>query len=89
VAITVGSDGTLSPQQVSVPAFFALELTVRNRTASTLTIRWDASEPSGTFRVGAGKIGTRRVAGVKPGRYPLAVDGAGTATVVSGSEPGP
>jgi hypothetical protein len=89
VAITVGSDGTVSPQQVSVPAFFALELTVHNSTAGRVTVRWDASDPSGPFDVGAGKTGTRRVAGVKPGRYPLAVQGAGTATIVSGSEPGP
>jgi hypothetical protein len=89
VAITVGSDGTISPQEVSVPAFFALGLEVRNRTAGPLTVRWDASEPSGTFQVGAGKVGSRRVNGVKPGRYPLTVSGAGTATIVSGSAPGP
>jgi hypothetical protein len=89
VAVTVGSDGTVSPQRVSVPAFLALELQVRNRTGGAITVTWKASEPSGSFEVGAGKVGTRRVAGVKQGSYPLAVQGAGTATVVSGAEPGP
>jgi hypothetical protein len=89
VAVTVGSDGTVSPQRVSVPAFLALELQVRNRTGGSITVTWNASEPSGSFEVGAGKVGTRRVAGVKKGSYPLAVQGAGTATVVSGTEPGP
>src|SRR3954447_7542258 len=89
VAVTVGSDGTLSPASVAVPAFLALELRVRNRTAGLITVSWTASEPSGTFEVGAGKVGSRRVAGLKKGRYPLTVSGAGTATVVSGAQPGP
>jgi septal ring-binding cell division protein DamX len=89
VDVTVGSDGTVAPQEVDVPAFFALELRVRNRTGGSITVRWTASEPSGTFEVGAGKTGSRRVAGVKAGRYPLAVTGAGTATVVAGAAPGP
>jgi hypothetical protein len=89
VEVTVGSDGTVSPRQVAVPAFLALELRVRNRTGGPIEVTWDASEPAGTFSVGAGKLGTRRVAGVKKGSYPLSVAGAGTATVVSGAEPGP
>jgi predicted small lipoprotein YifL len=89
IAVTVGPDGTVAPARVSVPAFLALELQVRNRTGGSLTITWNASEPSGSFEVGAGKLGTRRVAGVKRGSYPLAVQGGGTATVVAGAEPGP
>jgi hypothetical protein len=89
VSVTVGADGTVSPQTVSVPAFLALELRVRNRTGGAITVTWNASEPSGSFEVGAGKVGSRRVAGVRKGSYPLAVQGAGTATVVSGAEPGP
>jgi hypothetical protein len=89
VAVTVGSDGSVSPKTVSVPAFLALELRVRNRTGGPITVTWNASEPSGSFQVGAGKVGARRVAGVRQGSYPLAVQGAGTATVVSGAEPGP
>jgi hypothetical protein len=89
VSVTVGTDGTVSPQTVSVPAFLALELRVRNNTGGAITVTWNASEPSGTFEVGAGKVGSRRVAGVRKGSYPLAVQGAGTATVVSGAEPGP
>jgi hypothetical protein len=89
IEVTVGSDGTISPHQVNVPAFLALELRVRNRTASTLRVGWTASEPSGTFDVGAGKVSSRRVAGLKRGTYFLAIDGAGTAAITAGAEPGP
>jgi hypothetical protein len=89
IAITVGSDGGVSPRTVSVPAFLALELQVRNRTAAPITVTWNASAPAGAFEVGAGKVSGRRVAGLKAGSYPLAVTGAGTATVVAGTEAGP
>jgi hypothetical protein len=89
VAVTVGSDGTISPGTVYVPAFFALELRVRNRTAGTLRVSWTASEPSGAFDVGAGKVSSRQVAAPKRGTYFLAIDGAGTAAVVAGGQPGP
>jgi hypothetical protein len=89
VSVTVASDGSVSPATVSVPAFLALDLQVKNRTGGSITVTWEASEPAGPFEVGAGKTGSRRVAGVKPGRYPLRVSGAGDATVVAGAEPGP
>ena len=89
VAVTVGSDGTISPTTVYVPAFFALELQVRNRTGSPLRVSWDASKPTGSFSVGVGKVGTRRVNGLKRGSYFLSIDGAGTVAVVAGAEPGP
>jgi hypothetical protein len=89
VAVTVGPDGTVSPPTVAVPAFLALELQVRNRTGGAVTVTWNASEPAGSFRVAAGATSARRVAGVRKGSYPLAVEGAGTATVISGTEPGP
>jgi hypothetical protein len=89
VEVTVGSDGTISPSTVYVPAFFALELRVRNRTAGTLRASWDASEPAGPFEVGAGKVSARRVAAPKRGTYFLAIDGAGAAAVTVGAQPGP
>lgn len=89
VAVTVGTDGTISPGTVHVPPFLALELQVRNRTGSPLRVSWDASEPKGAFEVGVGKVGTRRVAGLKRGTYFVSIDGAGTAAVVAGAEPGP
>jgi hypothetical protein len=89
VAVTVASDGSVTPATVSVPAFLALDLQVSNRTGGTITVTWEASEPAGPFEVGAGKTGSRRVAGVKAGRYPLVVSGADRAVVVAGAEPGP
>jgi hypothetical protein len=89
VAITVGSDGQVSPAKVDVPAFFAIELKVTNRTAGPLTVRWKASEPAGEFVAATGKTTSRRVAGVKQGSYPLEVSGVGTVTIVAGVVPGP
>lgn len=89
VAVTVGSDGTISPHTVYVPAFFTLQLQVTNRTGSPLRVTWKASAPKGTFEVGVGKVGTRRVGGLKRGTYFLAIDGAGTVAVAAGAEPGP
>jgi hypothetical protein len=89
VELTVGSDGTVTPATVSVPAFLALELRVRNRTAGTLSVTMEHADPPGAFAVGAGKTGTQRLAGVRPGRYVITVAGAGRATLVAGAEPGP
>lgn len=89
VALTVGSDGTVSPDTVSVPAFLALELRVRNRTAGSISVRMEGADPPGPFTVAAGRTSRERVAGVRPGRYAIHVSGAGSATLVSGVEPKP
>jgi hypothetical protein len=89
VAVTVGSDGSVSPRQVDVPSFLALELRVHNRTGGPLNVRWTASEPSGEFTVPGGGTVTRQVAGVKRGLYRIEVESVGVVTVMSGSQPGP
>jgi len=88
VAVTVGTDGTVSPRTVSVPAFLALELQVRNRTPGPIQVTWEGATAA-PFEVAAGTVATHRVAGVRPGRYRLLVQGAGTAVVIAGAEPGP
>ena len=85
----MGSDGSLTPRQVDVPSFFALELRVHNRTASPLTVRWTASEPSGEFTVRSGETVARQVAGVRRGPYRIEIAGVGVVTVMSGTGPGP
>jgi hypothetical protein len=89
VDLRVGPDGGVSPPEVSVPAFLALELRVRNGTAGTIAVTVEGSDPAGPFEVAAGRTGTRRLAGMKAGRYAIAVSGAGRATLVVGAEPGP
>jgi hypothetical protein len=89
VDLRVGPDGGVSPPEVSVPGFLALELRVRNGTAGTIAVTLEGSDPAGPFEVGAGKTGTRRLAGMKPGRYAIVVSGAGRATLIAGAEPGP
>jgi hypothetical protein len=89
VALTVGTDGTISPKAVAVPAFLALELQVRNRTGGAISVSMQGADPPGPFEVAAGETSHERIAGVKKGRYAITVEGVGTATLVSGAEPGP
>src|SRR4051794_19695300 len=89
VALTVGTDGTISPSTVSVPAFLALELQVRNRTGGAIRFTMEGADPPGPFEVAAGATSHARVSGVKKGRYTITIEGVGTATLVSGTEPGP
>jgi hypothetical protein len=90
VPVTLTADGgALSPTVVTIPAFLAVELRVSAKGgAEKLTI----STPSGgTLSVAAGQTATKRLAGLKPGDYPVTTAGGGKATlhVVSGGDPGP
>ena len=81
--------GTLSPTVVTIPAFLAIELRVSAKGgAEKLTI---SAPGGGTLSVAAGKTATKRLAGLKPGDYPVSTAGGGKATlhVVSGGNPGP
>lgn len=88
VTLTV-EGGSLSPTVVTIPAFLAVELRVSAKGgAEKLTI---AAPGGGTLPVAAGQTATRRLAGLKPGDYPVTTAGGGKATlhVVSGGDPGP
>jgi hypothetical protein len=88
VSLVVAADGTISPATVSVPAFLALDLRVRNRTARTIAVTMEGADPPDPLSVPAGRTGRRRLDGVRPGRYAIAA-GAARATLVAGAEPGP
>jgi len=90
VPVTLTADGgSLSPTVVTIPAFLAIELRVSAKGgAEQLTI----SVPGGgTLSVAAGQTATKRLAGLKPGDYPVTTAGGGKTTlhVVSGGDPGP
>jgi hypothetical protein len=85
VDLTIQPDGRVSPATVSVPAFLALELIVHNRTGAPLAVRFHGVR----LDAGSGATVHRRLEGLRKGRYPVRVPGAGTATVVVGVEPGP
>ena len=85
VRFTVDGEG-ITPPQVSVPAFLALELIVANDLPEPVTVRLDGAEP---LTVGPGETGRARLEGRRPGSYEVDAGPAGTALLVTGVEPGP
>jgi hypothetical protein len=90
VPVTLTADGgSLSPTVVTIPAFLAIELRVSAKGgAEKLTI---SAPGGGSLSVAAGRTATKRLAGLKPGDYPVTTAGGGKATlhVVNGGDPGP
>ncbi len=90
VPVTLTADGgALSPTVVTIPAFLAIELQVSAKgSAEKLTI---AAPGGGTLSVAAGQTATKRLAGLKPGDYPVTTAGGGKTVlhVVNGGDPGP
>jgi hypothetical protein len=80
------TDGKISPPQVAVPAFLALELIVRNKSSQQVVVRLEGAEP---MTVGAGDTGRARLEGRKKGSYVVDAGDAGQAVLVTGAEPGP
>ena len=85
VELTVGADG-ITPPEVSVPGFLAIELIIHNETAQAVTVRLEGVEP---LSVEAGDTTRARISGKRPGRYPIDAGPAGSATLVTGVEAGP
>jgi hypothetical protein len=82
---TIGPDG-VDPQQVSVPAFLAIELIVDNRLERPIVVRLEGAEP---ITVGPGSTARARLDGRRPGRYVVNFLSVGQALLVTGAEPGP
>jgi hypothetical protein len=80
------TDGKISPPQVAVPAFLALELIVRNKSTQQVVVRLEGAEP---MTVGPGDTGRARLEGRKKGSYVVDAGSAGQAVLVTGAEPGP
>ena len=76
----------ISPPQVSVPAFLALELVVDSYLAKPFVVRLEGAPP---LEVGAGRTARMDLDGRRPGRYPIDFGDAGQALLVTGVEPGP
>jgi hypothetical protein len=83
---TISPDLKISPPQISVPAFFQIEITVRNRSGQPVEVTWAGSklmtvQPHG----GASTI----VKGRKKGSYVVSAQPGGDALIVTGAKPGP
>ena len=76
----------ISPRQVSVPAFLALELIVDSYLAEPFVVRLDGAPP---LEVGAGRTARMDLEGRRPGTYRIEFGDAGQALLVTGAEPGP
>lgn len=77
----------LSPATITVPAFLAVEITVRSAGGSGRVV---LATPGGTsLDVPAGGAASVRLPGLKPGRYALTGPGGATATLVVGGDAGP
>ena len=79
-------DGGVEPPQVGVPGFLALELIVANRTSQPVVARLEGEPP---LTANPGETSRLRIAGRRPGRYPVDFGAAGQALLVTGVEPGP
>ena len=80
------SGGGITPNQIAVPAFFAIELIVHNKTSQQAVVRLEGAEP---MTVGAGETGRARLEGRKKGSYVVDAGPAGQALLVTGAKPGP
>jgi len=79
LALVVGGGG-VTPTQVEAPAFLAIEITVRNDTAAEQVVV--VARDQGTVTVAPGRMGSIRLAGLRPGRYRIAARDTGAATLV-------
>jgi hypothetical protein len=80
------TDGKITPPQVAVPAFLALELIVHNTSSQQVVVRLEGAEP---MTLAAGDTGRARLEGRKKGSYVVDAGDAGQAVLVTGAEPGP
>jgi hypothetical protein len=85
VELTVGADG-ISPPEVSVPAFLALELIVHNERSDEVVVQLEGADP---LTVEPGATSRARLDGRRPGRYAIDAGAAGEAVLVTGVEAGP
>ena len=85
IELTVASGG-ITPPQVSVPGFLALELIVHNKLPVEVVVRLEGANP---IAVGPGDTGRARLEGRRPGRYTIDAGAAGKAVLITGVDPGP
>jgi hypothetical protein len=85
IELTLASGG-ITPPQVSVPGFLALELIVHNKLSVEVVVRLEGAKP---IAVGPGATARARLEGRRPGRYTIDAGVAGKALLITGVDPGP
>jgi hypothetical protein len=81
----VATNGSLSPRTVAAPAATTILLTVTSHSPRPLTV----AVAGHSLTVPAKGHASAKVAGLKPARYPVTVDGRVRATIIVGAQPGP
>lgn len=80
--------GQVTPASVSVPPFFAVELSVSSKDSAAHQVKLVGTAIA--FTLPAGERVVRRLEGLQPGMYALLVDGgAGAGSLVVGDQAGP
>ena len=89
VPATFAVRGTrIEPSQVTVPAFLRVQVTAASADHRDHTVQVAAGRRV-VLRVPAGGRASGTVPGLRPGSYPVTVDGRRAGAIVSGGEPGP
>jgi hypothetical protein len=90
VTLVFRGDGRVDPPAVTVPAFIAVEVTLRSRDGRAHTLRLRERGRSYQLAVGPGGRQTTRLPGLRAGSYRLEPVGGGRgATLTVGGEAGP
>jgi hypothetical protein len=87
-SFTVRPGGRLAPPTITVPPFLAVEISIRSQDGRShrLVLR---TTPPHALQVGPGGRAAVRIAGLRAGRYPVALDGRRAGALVAGGEVGP
>jgi hypothetical protein len=85
---TIHAGGRLTPPTVSTPAFIALDVTVSSADGHSHHVLIRTPTPH-SLTVPAGGHASVLIAGLKQGRYVIAVDGESRGALLIGGEPGP
>jgi hypothetical protein len=85
---TLAAAGTLSPGQVSAPAFLAVAVRINSASSSAHTATIATPHPV-HLQIPPHGVGATTIPGLRAGTYAILIDGARRGALVIGGEPGP
>jgi hypothetical protein len=87
-SFVVTQRGRLTPPTITVPPFLAVEISIRSDDGKPHRLVLQTPAPH-TLQVAAGERAAVRIAGLRAGRYVVALDGRPAGALVAGGEVGP
>jgi hypothetical protein len=88
VNFTIDGEG-ITPPEVRVPAFLALELIVHNDSQSEQIVAVEGAKEPDPLTITSSDTARKRLTGLRAGTYRVDAGQGGTARLVVGGEPGP